>query len=145
MFYLDPLLIQDQKKFDFNLGGSLAYFGIKKIAQRIIPGTPDEGYINQVNASYFQYGKKRIALISNVPAFNQCSEKLQVDYLIISGNQRIKPDMLFKYYNPSMVIMDGSNSISKTGKIAEVLKNKGIPHWITKEKGAFIGDLSWEP
>jgi competence protein ComEC len=62
--------------------------------------------------NYIGFRGKRIVIISK-PIPEKVVQKLEVEYLIISGNPKLKLERLIQHFKPGLVIIDSSNPLWK--------------------------------
>ncbi|MFO7873410.1 MAG: ComEC/Rec2 family competence protein [Bacteroidales bacterium] len=61
-----------------------------------------------------------------------------VDYLIISQNVRLEPELIFRIIRPGMVIIDASNNYWNTQRWEEAAGEAGLDVWNVRRQGAYV-------
>ena len=94
-----------------------------------------------ISKYFIEAAGKRIVVIGNDfdPEIPAC--KLQVDYLILRDNPKVKFDDINKIFEFKHLIFDSSNSWWLSKEWTEGLKEKGIKIHNTRVDGAFIQNL----
>lgn len=95
--------------------------------------------INQGN--YFQFGKTRIALISEKPPWYHKGAKLNVDYLIIRNIKGLTVAGICSTYSAGELIFDSSIPRWKSLKLQEECRQLGQKFYSVPLEGAFVADL----
>jgi len=143
----DSALLQDEKLMNYNLSGSKAQYGVRRMTvctagdfrtgkssmrsfTRPVPG-----------GMVLLSGSKRIAMIHARPSGNPTAKPLEVDFLIINGNPRLKIDRLLLFYKTKLLVLDGSNSFYRCNLWKEECYRQGIRVWDVRSQGALVADL----
>lgn len=145
----DSLLLNDRKTVNFQLGGAKSLFGISTTHNTALDTILKK---NQVLATrfdnlagfgdYFLFANRRIGLIYKLPQLKDSMERLNLDYLIVRENPKIKMTDVNQFYKSQLVVFDGSNSFYKTEKWLADCRNIGIKAYSLKKSGAFLADLN---
>ncbi len=144
----DSVLINDKKANQFQLDGTKSKYGIShtqvialdtlvqkftRLSQETIPF--------RTLGNHFLFHNKRIAVIDSLPKYYGNCKKLKLDYLVIRNNPKIRIDDLTKFYQPELILFDGSNLQYKTGRWMEECKKAGLKAYCIKDSGAYVVKL----
>ena len=91
--------------------------------------------------NYYQFGKTRVALISEKPNKYHKRAKLNVDYLIIRNIKGLKVADILSTYSAGELIFDSSVPKWKSLKLAEECQLLGQKFYSVSTAGAFIAEL----
>ena len=132
-FIGDTILLQDGMLQNFHLKPSRIALQLNK-------------NVDQLNSLYqhknfYQYNNSRILIIDNNLSFTPDSQKINVDYIIISKNPKLNISQLTKTFNCTQIIFDGSNSLWKIAKWKKECEELHLQCYSVAEQGAFIKDL----
>ncbi|MFN7013954.1 MAG: ComEC/Rec2 family competence protein, partial [Bacteroidia bacterium] len=94
-----------------------------------------ENFISFYNTRIFYLNEE--TLLSFTP-----SKKIDVDYIILSNNNRLKLSEIVKYFNFKTIIIDSSNSNYHTNKWLKEAIHLGINVYSVRDKGAFAVEFS---
>jgi len=86
---------------------------------------------------FFVHGKKFGRITSDKYQQTSSSEKLKLDYLIISENASVKISSLREHFEFKKIIIDSSNSFYQRKRLIKKLKKQNIPYHSVAENGAF--------
>jgi len=144
----DSVLVKDKIANKFQLAGARTLFGIQSenafaldtVAKYYQKLSKDLKPLYSLG-NYFMFQNKRIAIIDSLPKSGGAGSKLQVDYLWIRHNPKIRIADLKQLYNPGMIIIDGSNSFYKTEKWMKEFRNVGLKAYSLKNSGALVIEL----
>jgi competence protein ComEC len=92
-------------------------------------------------SNYYQFGKTRVAVISNKPLINQIGVKLNIDYLIIRNIKGLRIADICKIYSAGELIFDSSVPRWKSLKMRNECKQLGQKFFSVPAKGAFLANL----
>jgi competence protein ComEC len=133
----DSSLLADDKILDFHTGNFMDKLGVNSDTRLWIKtiqfDDPARGVFSE--KGYIQFLDKRIAVIDRPEAAIQ---KLKVDYLVISGNPKLKIAEILECYNTGMIIIDASNSKYKAEKWLKECRKLKMPCWSVLHNGAFV-------
>jgi len=136
----DSALIANKKMRKFFLDNALLEYGIDRNTD--ITGFKNESrkYVSEnlfINGHFIQFCNKRIAVIDKSNCRNVYEGKINLDYLVISGNIKAEPTVLLENFKPSMIIVDSSNSLYHSKKWVEECKNAGVACYAVPLSGAY--------
>ena len=144
----DQALLNDTKSLKFQLDGSKSLYGITNIVASAIEANTgsSQGDSKQINSlmnvgNRFLFHDKRIVLVDSIPILSGNFKKLKVDYLVIRDNPKFSIADLLRFYEPDLILFDGSNSIYRTDKWIAECKAAGVESYSLKDKGAYVVDL----
>lgn len=92
-------------------------------------------------ASFYQFGNKRIAVLNSPLNFTANTEKINVDLIIISKNPKLRIASLAKVFNIQKIVFDASNSLWKIAKWKQECDELNLRHHSIPEQGAFVMDI----
>jgi competence protein ComEC len=91
--------------------------------------------------NFYQFHDKRILMIDSAVVYLPLTEKVYVDYIIISKNPKIFIPALAKVFNCHMYVFDASNSLWKIDKWKKDCEELHLRFHSVPAQGAFITDL----
>ena len=148
LFLADASMIHDQSRIAFHIQNNWWNLGLKHSAACDIA----DSSITQNNAfsteyfrkdNFIQYGNKRIAMINKANANLISSEKIRVDYLILTENAKVSISDMVKQYNARLIIFDSSNSRWYVEKWKKECQSQKCSFYSVIDQGAFITDLKY--
>ena len=81
-------------------------------------------------------------MITEIPEYPVSRENnLKLDYLIISGNPKLKIEKLKHFFDFNTLIFDSSNSSFRCEKWERECKKNNIPFYNVCQQGAFVTEL----
>lgn len=89
---------------------------------------------------FYQFGNKKIVVLDEDVSF-ETTEKLVVDYIVISKSPKVYINQLVKTFNCSKFIFDASNSLWKIEKWKQDCDKLNLSYHSIPELGAFVADL----
>ncbi len=141
-------LLNDSQATKFQIDGAKSLYGITNVFTSGIEANADPRQVNRKQVSSlnnlgnnFLFHRKRVILIDSIPILKGNFTKLKVDYLVIRDNPKFRVADLLKFYEPQMIIIDGSNSIYRTDKWIAECKAAGVESYSLKDQGAYVVDL----
>ena len=129
----DSILLQDGMLQNFHLKPGRIFFQLNKMADSI-PGL----YCSNM---FYQFGNKKIFLISTPVSFSPVINKIDVDIIIISKNPRMDMDAIAKIFNCKLLVFDASNPAWKIKKWVQQCKKLNLQTRSIPEKGALLFDV----
>lgn len=87
-------------------------------------------------------GGKRIAILDSSTASNPLETGFHLDYLVITGNQRIKVKEILNSFQPEFIILDDNCSFTTSNRRAAECEELRIPYWNIRKQGAYKAKLS---
>lgn len=98
-----------------------------------------------IKANYIRYFNKTIVIIDNNNSKFMTDKlnmnRMEIDYLIISKNQKLKIINILKLYNPKIIVFDSSNSIYHLRKWEEECRTVHQKYYSITDSGAMIAEL----
>lgn len=144
----DSELIKDKMANRFQLDGAKSLYGIKFVNAFALDTLTDSDQSFRTElmpvrslANNILFKNKRIAIIDSIPKLKGNCMKLKVDYLVVRNNPKLQISDITHLYQPALIVIDGSNSIYKTGKWLAECKKAGLKAYSTKNAGALIVEL----
>ncbi len=132
-FIGDSVLLADGMLQNFHLkSGRIALQLNKKVDS--IPALHQNNHL-------YQFNNKKILLIDQTIVFQPAEQKINIDYIIISKNQKLYIPQLAQVFNCNQFIFDGSNSLWKIAKWKKDCEQLHLRCYSVSEEGAFIMDL----
>ncbi len=89
---------------------------------------------------YFYFNGKKIGIIHTALS-EKPFPKINLDYLVISGNPRLKMEEVAAHYTGCKVVIDATNSWTKEQKWMNDARMLGIPCYSVRQSGAFIAEF----
>jgi len=143
----DALVLMDKKAKSFSLAGAINYYGIDKTHSYSLDSLIKIAKNNTTNIpihtihNHILYYNKRIAVVEHIPKIMGNSVKLEVDYLLIRYNSKVRISDILAQYKPKTIIITGAGTKQKEENWRLDCKKAGIRAVNLKEEGAFIAEL----
>lgn len=140
VFLANSSLIKDKQKQSFHIKSNWSYLDLHS-AKYISTdaGKLDEILLDsslQLVDAYSKFHTVKMVRIDNYFALQKLENKINLDYVLISSNSKIKLKDLYKMLKFNAVIVDGSNSKWNRNRVEAEAEYLNIPIFNT-EKGAF--------
>ncbi|MCL2435138.1 MAG: competence protein ComEC family protein [Lentimicrobiaceae bacterium] len=87
--------------------------------------------------SFIFFNGKTLYLLTGNDKLYPSSEKLKIDYLYLSRNPRLKPEVVFKIFDCDMVIIDGNNWLNLEKEWIQYCREHDVNYHSMREEGAF--------
>ncbi len=133
-------LIKDKQKQNFHIKSNWSYLDLQNVQHIPTEATKlDETLLDsslQLVDTYSKFHTVKMVRIDKKFALQPLGKKIDVDYVLMSGNAKTKLKDLYKMFNFKSVIVDGSNSKWNRNRVEAEAENLHIPIYNT-EKGAF--------
>lgn len=138
----DTGILHDKFQMQFNIYQYWWDCGLKE--NNAIPISADGSVCNSCYCykGFIRYGKLDIACVSDTGMVAENMGKIQVDFLVISGNLRKKLCNILKHISCRQLIIDSSNSGYRAAKWLDEAKQLGVEAYSVPHQGAFVYDLS---
>ncbi|MEO7960583.1 MAG: ComEC/Rec2 family competence protein [Ginsengibacter sp.] len=91
--------------------------------------------------NFYYYNSKKILLVDSAVSYLPLEKKLQLDYLIISGNPRLFLSELVKTFDVGIYIFDSSNPLWKIEKWKKDCERLHLRYYSVPAEGAFVTNL----
>ena len=133
-------LIKDKQKQSFHIKSNWSYLDLHNVhymptdASKLIETLLDSSL--QLVDRYSKFHTIKMVRIDNKFALLPLGKKIDVDYVLMSGNAKTKLKDLYTMFDFKSVIVDGSNSKWNRNRVEAEAENLHIPIYNT-EKGAF--------
>ena len=133
-------LMKDKQKQSFHIKSNWSYLDLHNV--HYMP--TDAFKLNEILLdsslqlvdTYSKFHTIKMVRVDNKFTLRALGKKIDVDYVLMSGNAKIKLKDLYKMFNFKSVIVDGSNSKWNRNRVEAEAENLHIPTYNT-EKGAF--------
>jgi competence protein ComEC len=137
----DSALIADTKMLDTHLKSNWDNMQLndaiklsgKRMMEKEISYQDDRIFFNR---NFIQFYEKKIAIAGSSEKI-VAGSPIVVDYLVITGNVKMKIKDLLMTYKPEMIIIDSSNSEYRSDKWMDECKELNIPCYSVLRSGAF--------
>jgi hypothetical protein len=103
-----------------------------------------ENYVNRYlfkKGSFISFNGKMLYLLSGNIKLYPSSEKITIDYLYLTRNPRLKPEIVFQIFDCDVVVIDENNWVSIENEWVEFCEQHGIQCYVMRKKGAFVLDI----
>jgi competence protein ComEC len=100
-----------------------------------------ENYENEKflkKGSFLSFHGKTIYILSGNNKLHPSSEKMKIDYLYLTRNPRLKPEIVFEVFDCEMVIIDENNWVNLEKEWVLYCERHGIDYHSMKGNGAFV-------
>jgi competence protein ComEC len=94
-----------------------------------------------VKNKFFRFKGINILLIDSSMVFLPLTNKITIEYIILSKNSRVSIPRLLETFTCKQFIFDASNSLWKIGKWKKDLEQLHLPFYSVPEQGAFIIEI----
>ncbi len=129
----DSELITNGLLKQFNINPSLIFYNLKE-------DKSGDFSLYQRN-NFFQFCDKRIVMMDSVINYTPLSDRIKVDYIVISKNPRLYIPTLAKVFDCNLYIFDASNPSWKIEKWKKDCEDLHLHFYSVPEQGAFVIDL----
>ncbi|MFN4234034.1 MAG: ComEC/Rec2 family competence protein [Bacteroidia bacterium] len=153
ILFTDLKLLNDENKLTFHLKNNWIKAGLDK--EKVVSVKELNKSINfktlyiinntrlYVRQNFISFYAQRIFYLNNdLIKYLNPGKKIDVDYIIISNNAKIKLSDIVKCFNFKKIIIDSSNSNYKTDNWLKEAIEAGINAFSVRDKGAFYLDFS---
>lgn len=153
ILFTDLKLINDENKLTFHLKNNWIKAGLDK--EKVVSVKNLNKPINlktlftinntrlYVRQNFISFYNHRIFYLKDNSIFEyEPEQKIDVNFVIISNNARIKLSDILKRFNFKSIIIDSSNSNYKTDQWLKEASDIGINTYSVRDNGAFYIDLS---
>jgi len=137
----DSELLIDPKMKQFNMSGNWLHLGVNQCLEMDL----NNWDITKANAGVFmkrpflQHGNARIVLIDKDFSSHELgTEKIDVDYIVVSDHPKLKIADLIRIFNTSKIIFDSSIPKWKVMKWVNQCKNLNVNYHVVSQSGAFV-------
>lgn len=151
-FFAGPELIMlacdnmasDPRKQAFTFSGHRLRRGHKKATREVSLAAADTLIVTKYWArkgDFLFFDNKTMLLIDSpcaVSKYSTMKGELQIDYLLIVQNPRVKIGTMLESLQPGMVIIDASNSTWNASGWAAECHDAGVPVWNVRTQGAYV-------
>lgn len=131
LFTGDTVLLKDGFLRNFHLKPSRISF--RTYEQALTP--------NLFSKSVFSINNKTIVFLHENFRFQELTQKIKADVVIVSHNPKLYLEHLRKSIEPKLIVFDSSNPLWKIKKWKEDCQRFQIPFYTTSEQGAFVMNL----
>ncbi len=129
----------EEKSFDFSTKNNHYAHYVDNVLAFNIDSLSYENDVLLFEKNFIKFQDKTILLIDKMPT--QKEQIIEVDFLVIRGNPRLKLEELLKMISFKKVIFDNSNSQYKVQDWIEYCEEKEIDYHYTSVDGAWIYTL----
>ena len=133
----DSALLANERKLEYHTGNNLWRNGIRDL-KKINFDTDYNGLKLLKDNNFMQFYDRKIFVIDDKTELFDSTDKIRVDYLIISHNAGITIEDVIKCVDFKKVIFDSSNSPWRVKKWKEECEEAGIDCHCVGENGAFM-------
>jgi len=137
----DSGLFKDKQKQGFHIMNNRCKLRISKLISLVIS---DSGRFSSNDfvyhhGNFWGFGGKKLAVVDKA-TYN--TQRLDIDYLLVTRNPYLSIAELLKQYNPARIIFDGSNSEKNIKKWSVQCTESGVPFYSTASEGAWVCELN---
>jgi competence protein ComEC len=93
------------------------------------------------NKQFVSFDSLRIAIITPEWSQDRYAGKIDVDYLVFSGNPEVKMEEVLQTYACNQIIIAPSNAPWNVKKWEKAIEKSNIPIYMVKKEGAFVLDI----
>jgi competence protein ComEC len=142
--WADSALFADAHSLSFNVYQYWWDCGLdEKKAAQISDITASDDKIHCYR-NFIQYENLRICAVRDSVMLGRFCGTTEVDFLVLSNNVRTKLESLLSHFKFRFLIIDSSNSFSRSSRWMEEARNLGIPAHSVLHNGAFVRNVSRE-
>ena len=99
----------------------------------------DERFLKK--GSFLFFNDKTLYFLSGNDKLYASSEKIKIDYLYISRNPKLKPEVVFQIFDCKTIILDENNWLNYEREWVEYCTEYGVNYYLMREGGAFVVEL----
>jgi competence protein ComEC len=137
LLFADSALLANESKLEYHIGNYLWSCGIRNLEKIDV----DNGLNNSKllkKGNFLQFYGRKIFVVDDKTKLFDSSDKIRVDYLIISHNAGMTIEDVITNVDFKKVIIDSSNSPWRVKKWREECEEAGIDCHCVGENGAFM-------
>jgi competence protein ComEC len=116
--------------------------------RKFIEAVGKESYSSEIflrENNFLQFASRKMMVIDSLPYLkNDLSQKLSVDYIILSKNAKARIKDLQKQFSFKKIIIDSSNSEWKNNKWKKECEELKVDFYSVIDNGAYIENLNYE-
>jgi competence protein ComEC len=136
-FVADSSLRKDTRKMDFFIKNSRIKYQTKIVNTFYLPDTAgtfaDDIFYKKDN--FISFAGKRMAIVNSKTV---SSDKITVDFLLITHNTKMSPDEILQQFRPGLIILDASNNRYYSERLLAQCRKRNIACFSTSLSGAWI-------
>ena len=91
--------------------------------------------------SFLLFSGKTLYFLSGNDKLFASSEKIKIDYLYLSRNPKLKPEVVFQIFECNTIILDENNWLNYEKEWVEYCTKYGVDYHLMREEGAFMVEL----
>jgi competence protein ComEC len=130
-FYSDSIFLQEKNLIKRSIAPYRCERGLESGEDRII---------RETGISFCSLGEKSLVYVDS-PVTREPMQKLKVDYLVIGKNADTDLRIVFRVFEPGIVVLDASNKMAGMEKWKEECNRLRIRVYSIPENGAFVAEL----
>jgi competence protein ComEC len=137
----DTLLMGDERKIEYHIRNYRTKSGIRKPENMILNQAVVQKDWIMKSDHFIWFGNKRIVLVGPMFEALPCGEKMEVDFLILTGNPGINIEDLCRVFDAGEIIFDSSNAFWRIEKWKTECEENRIAYHVIPEMGARLIEL----
>lgn len=141
LLFADSALIANPEKLSYPLEGYIIKNGLRPVEMVDVANDYVHKSMAMVYKGFIEAGGKRIALVSDKTNLPDAGKIIRVDFVILSGNPRVKAGELTAAFPGATFVIDASNWQRKTEQWLEDFKKLNADAYSIAEKGALVVEL----
>jgi competence protein ComEC len=135
----DSIHSKKDKQYQFSIKNHEREARINSEILNIQENYEDESFLKK--GSFIFFNGKTLYFLSGNDKLYASSEKIKIDYLYVSRNPKLKPEIVFQIFECDIVILDENNWLNFEREWVEHCQKHDIDYHLMRDKGAFMVDL----
>ena len=132
----DSIRSKQDKRYQFSIKNHERKARIDSKILSIQEDYEDEAFFKR--GSFIFFNGKTLYFLTGNDKLYPASEKLKIDYLYLSRNPRLKPEVVLKVFDCDMVIIDANNWVNLEKEWIRYCKEHSVNYHSMRAEGAFI-------
>ncbi len=142
VLFTDTVFAKDESKLLFHIKHNWWELGL---SESTIISKDTQTNMLFIRNNFIQFYEKRMAIINRSNVFSEMNKiiikPIEVDYLIVSGNPKVKIEDVLELYNAKEIVFDSSNSLYHVNKWKTECVKLNQPFYSVSDMGALVVDL----
>ena len=135
----DSIRSKQDKRYQFSIKNHERKARIDSKILSIQEDYEDEAFFKK--GSFIFFNGKTLYFLTGNDKLYPVSERLKIDYLYLSRNPRLKPEVVLKVFDCDMVIIDANNWLNLEREWVQYCQEHDVNCYLMREVGAFVAEL----
>jgi len=135
----DFVLSKSDKRYQFSIKNHENKARINSKILNLKDDFQNEHFLKK--GSFVSFQGKTIYILTGNTKLYPLAEKMKIDYLYLTRNPRLKPEIVFEIFDCDLVIIDENNWINLEKEWILYCNERGVTYHSIRENGAFLIEL----